>query len=347
MVTMRDVAAQAGVSAKTVSRVFNGDPHVLPETRALVEKVMKDLNYVPNVLATNFRTGRSLVLGVAVPDVVDPYFALIVRSVDHVAREHGMSTVVTNLGEDPQEERAAIESLLSRQLSGLVIAPVGTDHSWLERWQQHTNIVFVDRTPIGIDADSFTDDDEEGAYLATRHLMDHGHRRIAYIGDMIHLSTERKRLQGWRRALDAASAADDELVVVHVSDQERTDNALRQLRALPDPPTAIFSSNARCSMMLVRTMRSDPLPMVGFGDFPMADLLDPALSVIDQDPAQLGRLAAERILLRLEEVSDEPTTTNVLAVSLIERASCKLGARPDTHIGKRESSPTGVATVDR
>ena len=187
MATMREVAARAGVSAKTVSRVFNGDPHVLPETRAHVERIMQELNYVPNVLATTFRSGRASVIGVAVPDIVDPFFAAIARAVDEVARERGLSTLVTSLGSDSDNERQSLESLLSRQLSGLIVAPVGTDHSWLARWQEHTPIVFVDRAPIGLTGDTFTEQDEAGVHLATSHLIEHGHRRIAYIGDMIHL----------------------------------------------------------------------------------------------------------------------------------------------------------------
>lgn len=328
MTTMRDVAARAGVSAKTVSRVFNGDPHVLPETRDKVETVMHELNYVPNVLATTFRAGRASVIGVAVPDVVDPFFAAIARAVDEVAGQHGMSTLVTSLGRRPEAERTTIESLLGRQLSGLIVAPVSADQSWLKRWREHTPIVFVDRSPVGISTDSFTEDDEAGAYLATSHLIEHGHRRIAFFGDMIHLSTESGRLQGWRKAMAAHGLApDEELVVVFAADRASTSAGLERLRALPDPPTAVFSSNARCSMALVAALREDPLPLVGFGDFPMADVLDPALTVIDQDPVQLGTLAAQRVITRLEHPNRRLKKVNVLDVDLIERESCRPAGR--------------------
>lgn len=325
MTTMRDVAARAGVSAKTVSRVFNGDPHVLPKTRERVQQVMTDLDYVPNVLATTFRNGRSSVIGVAVPDIIDPFFSTIARAVHDFARSHGMSTLVASLGEQPQGERPTLEDLLGRQLSGLIVAPVGTDHSWLRKWQQHTPIVFVDRSPIGLSTDTFTEDDETGAYDATSHLIAHGHRRIAYLGDMIHLSTETRRLAGWRRALsEHGITPDDDLIVVHATDEAITRAALERLRALPDPPTAVFSANARCSMVLVHVTQDLPLAVVGFGDFPMADVLSPALTVIDQDPARIGFLAAERVLLRLEHPTRRRRQKNVLDVELIERDSCKV-----------------------
>ncbi|MGU3646501.1 LacI family DNA-binding transcriptional regulator [Microbacterium sp. C23T] len=325
MTTMRDVAAHAGVSAKTVSRVFNGDPHVLPQTRAHVQQVMADLDYVPNVLATTFRNGRSSVIGVAVPDIIDPFFATIARAVDDIARAHGMSTLVASLGDQPHSERPTLESLLGRQLSGLIVAPVGTDHSWLRKWQQHTPIVFVDRAPIGLATDTFTENDETGAYHATRHLLEHGHRRIAYLGDMIHLSTETRRLAGWRRALtEYGLAPDEELIVAHASDAAITRDAMKRLRTLPSPPTAVFSANARCSMALVQATRKHPIAVVGFGDFPMADVLSPTLTVIDQNPARIGTLAAERVLSRLDHPTRRQRQKNILDVELIERESCKV-----------------------
>lgn len=323
MATMREVAARAGVSPKTVSRVFNDDPQVTPETRARVEQVMRELNYVPNVLATTFRAGKSPVIGVAVPDIVDPFFAAIARAVEDVARERGMSTLVTSLGDDPADERAALESLLARQLSGLIVAPVGTDHSWLERWQAHTSIVFVDRTPANIEADSFTDDGRDGAMIGTNHLLAHGHRRIAYIGDQFHLSTEQHRLAGYRAALAAAGVAPDEaLEISSVTDRHRAKNALDDLLAMPSPATAVFSSNARTSMALVHELRSRSVPALGFGDFPLADALTPAFSVIDQSPETIGALAARRIFDRLAGTAEDLPQVNTLPVTLIERESC-------------------------
>lgn len=328
MATMREVAARAGVSPKTVSRVFNADPHVTDETRARVEQVMRELNYVPNVLATTFRAGRSPVIGVAVPDIVDPFFAAIARSVEDVARARGLSTLVTSLGGDPEGERSAIESLLARQLSGLVLAPVGLDHAWLKRWQEHTPVVFVDRAPIGLSADSFTEDDHGGAYAATDHLIAHGHRRIAYIGDRVHLSTEAKRLAGYRAALEAAGIAyDEQLVAAYVSSRDETTRVLDQLSELPQPPTALFSSNARTTMSLVHSMGTRRLPLVGFGDFPLADALTPAVTVIDQDPHRLGTLAADRIFVRTEHPRRRLQRANVLDVALVERESCETGSQ--------------------
>ncbi|MBM2614513.1 LacI family DNA-binding transcriptional regulator [Actinoplanes sp. LDG1-06] len=325
---MRDVAARAGVSAKTVSRVFNEDPHVLPETRAHVEQIMRELNYVPNILATTFRSGKSSAIGVAVPDVVDPFFAAIARAVDDVARKRGVATLLTNLGDEPVRERDVLESLLSRRLAGLIVAPISGDHSWLKRWTETTPVVFVDRSPVGLPADIFTDDDEAGGYLATAHLIGHGHRRIAYVGDRFHLSTEVNRLAGYRRALtEAGIPLDQELVAPYVNDRDSTQAAVVRLMALPDRPTAVFSSNARSSMLLLHVLPEDTVAVVGFGDFPMADLLRPALTVVDQDPDQIGLLAANRVFERADHPKRRFKRNNILDVTLIERESCKV-AKP-------------------
>lgn len=322
---MREVAARAGVSVKTVSRVFNDDPHVLPTTRERVQHVMRELNYVPNVLATTFRAGRTSVIGVAVPDIVDPFFAAIARAVDRRARRHGISTLVASLGDDPADERPTIESLLSRKLSGLIFAPLADDQSYLQRWIDHTPIVCIDRAPTNLRVDTFTADDEGGAYLATVHLIDLGHRQVAYVGDTLHQSTERARLAGWQRAhVERGLDPDDALIAGGVADVADALAATSRLSNLDLPPTALFSSNARTTMAIVRALRHDPPALVGFGDFPLADLLRPAVTVIDQTPARLGELAAERVLARAHHEHTALPAPVPVDVHLITRESCTL-----------------------
>lgn len=322
MVTMRDVAARAGVSVKTVSRVFNEDPHVLPEKRELVEHAMREVNYIPNALSTTFRSGRAAALGVAVPDVVDPFFASIARAIDDVASTHGMSTFVTSLGEDPAAEQGIVERLLGRQLAGLILAPVSTDHGWLRRWQGHTPIVFVDRGPQNLTTDSFTDDDQGGGFAATSYLIAKGHRRIAYLGRDALLVTEADRREGYRQALAEHSIPyDPELVIEQITERHAAAAAVAKLSGLADPPTAVFSGNARTSMPLTAALRGSPLAVIGFGDFPMADLLTPALTIMDQNPARMGQLAARRIYDRLETPSASFPLRTVLDVTLVERES--------------------------
>lgn len=334
MATMRDVAAAAGVSAKTVSRVFNDDPHVLPETRTRVEAVMRELDYVPNTLATTFRSGKPSVIGVAVPDIVDPFFAAIARAVERTALGAGMSTLVTSLGDDPARERPVLESMLRRQLSGLVIAPLTEDQRDLASWASRTPFVFVDRAPSGLAADSFTQDDFGGAFDGTMHLVGHGHRRIAFIGDALSLPTTAARLQGYRAALtEAGIVVDERLILLGAASEHGAATALSAVRS-PDlgppgdngPATAVFSSNAVCTMAMLPSYVRQPISLVAFGDFPLADLLQPSITVIAQEPDTLGRLAAERIIDRLTHPARRHRRSTILPVRLIERDSCTVTA---------------------
>lgn len=326
MATMRDVAARAGVSPKTVSRVFNDDPHVLPETKQRVEAALRDLDYVLNPIATAFRAGRAPVIGVAVPDILDPFFGSITRAAETLAASQGMSILIATLGEAQEREADIVGSLLRQSLSGLIIAPISHDHTYLRSWGERMPIVFVDRLPIGIRADSFTEDDVAGGRLATGHLLGHGHRRVAFLGDDLSIPTTAARLTGYRAALAAAGQADGELVAaVGTPDRRRAAEAVRGFGEGPGPPSAVFCSNARVAMSVVPLLRDHDLAVTSFGDFPLADVLTPSLTVIDQDPDRLGRLAAQRIVDRLAGPGRRYRRRTVLPVDLIERHSCTIG----------------------
>lgn len=328
MATMREVAQLANVSAKTVSRVFNDDPHVAPETAARVQAALRELNYTPNALATTFRAGRAPVIGVAVPDIADPFFGSIAKAADTLALGNNMSVVIASLGDDPAREAGIVQSLLRQALSGLIIAPVSTDQSYLKAWTDKTPVVFVDRSPTGVAADCFIEDDHQGAHAAVSHLAAHGHRRIGFVGDDASVPTTRGRLAGYRAALaDLGLALDDDLVVLNVSGRDSAERALGRFDELADPPTALFSSNARITMSLVPLLPGRGLAVVAFGDFPLADSLSPALTVIDQDPFTLGTLAAQRILDRLEHPRRRHRRRTVLPVELVERRSCLVADR--------------------
>lgn len=323
---MREVAALAGVSAKTVSRVLRNDRYVSDEVRQRVERAVAELRYVPNVLARTFRAGSDNAIGVAVPDISDPFFGALTHAVETVARARGSAVIVTSLGNDGARERAGVEALLGRQLAGLISTPISSDQSYLEPWLSRTAIVFVDRPPRGIKADSVIEDDIGGARQATAHLLAHGHERIAFIGDTLAIATTARRLQGYQQTLtEAGMRPDPDLVALEaVAGIPTADTTLRLLDS-PVSPTAIFSSNARCSLGIVPALqaakRSD-VSLISFGDLPLAASLQPALTAVDQDPTRIGTLAATRLFERLDHPGRTPEQI-VLEVGLILRASCR------------------------
>jgi LacI family transcriptional regulator len=327
-VTLRDVAEVAAVSPKTVSRVVNGDAHVTPSTRARVQQAITDLGFQPNLVARSLRVGRADVIGLVVESLADPFFARLTSAVEQAAHERGLAVMVSSVGNRmPERESLIVESLLVRQVAGLIVAPMAQSHAYLAGARQRTPIVFVDRLPEGISNDAVLVDDLAAGETATRHLLDHGHRRIGFLGAELRNPTTRLRLAGYRRALaERGVPYDESLVVVGAGSAREAREAAEHLLATPGPPTAIFSSNMRCSLGLVPLLHSSDrtdVAVVSFDDFPMADSLVPAVTVIDHDPEVMGRAAAEHLFRRLEDL-DAPVETVVVPVRLVPRGSGEL-----------------------
>jgi LacI family transcriptional regulator len=326
MSTMRQVAERAGVSAKTVSRVMNNDKYVSDDVRRRVEEAIAELRYVPNALARSFRSGRDAAIGVAIPDISDPFFATLTREIEQIARSRGVAVFITSLGRDGADEQGRVEALLGRQLTGLITTPVSTDQSYLVPWQGRTTIVFIDRSPSKITADSVVEDDHGGAYAATTHLIEHGYRRVGFLGDSAATATTARRLEGYRAALaDAGIVLDRTIVMLGPSSETEAGKAVVDLLAQPEPPTALLSSNAWCTIGVIPALQSvgrSDLPLISFGDFPLATAIQPPLTVIDQDPTSVGRVAATRLFERLDHPNRRLRRKIVLPVPLITRGSC-------------------------
>jgi LacI family transcriptional regulator, galactose operon repressor len=328
MTTMRDVARVAGVSAKTVSRVFNEDPHVTEETRERVRWAMQKLHYVPNLLARSFRAGSDTTVGLAIPDIADPFFAEMTSSIEIDLMGRGMAVVMTSLGRGVERERYVLEALLRRQISGLIVACVSADQSYLAPWQERTPMVFVDRAPRGLSGVFVIEDDLGGAREAMAHFARHGHRRVAFFGVSTRVTTTDRRLKGYRTAI-AEHGLDSGPDLICMSSESAEESAAQMMKRLaaPNPPTAVFSCNVPCTMALVLALHQaghTDVALIGFGDFPMAAALSPAVTVVDQDPAGLGRIAVERLLQRIENPEAQVRRRTVLPVGLIPRGSGEL-----------------------
>ncbi len=340
--TMRQVAERAGVSAKTVSRVMHNDRYVSAGVRQRVERVIAELGYVPNALARTFRSGRDAVIGVAVPSISDPFFASLTEEVERIARGRSVAVLVTSLGNDPAHEKAGVQALLGRRVTGLITTPISADQSYLRTSQDRTVVVFIDRPPAKIVADSVVEDDLGGAHAATTHLITHGHHRIGFVGDTLAIATTARRLEGYRAALaDAGIGADPALVALGAAVEEDSGKAALGLLSLADPATALFSSNARSSIGIIPALQSigrTDIAFISFGDFPLASALQPPVTVVDQDPVSVGRTAATRLFERLDDPDRRLKRKIVLPVSLITRGSCR-GRSP------LEPGPELVATA--
>jgi LacI family transcriptional regulator len=330
--TLRDVSVLAGVSAKTVSRVVNDDPAVAPGTAERVRVAIRELGFHPNPVARSLRVGRDDAIGLVVENIADPFMAEVTGAVEEVARERGMFVVIASAGYAPENERVVVNGLTHRRVAGLIITPTSGDHSYLGHGHVRFPTVFVDRPPIQYDSDTVLADNEGGALAATRHVIQHGHRRVAFIGDRPHIYTTRLRYQGFRAAMaEAGLPVDERLVRVDAMGTQNSTGATIDLLASDPAPTAVISANARTSLGVVRALhqqdRTD-VAHVSFDDFQGAESLSPPVTAIYQDPQGLGRVAAELLLDRIGGLAGPPRRV-VLPVKLIVRGSGELPPPPE------------------
>lgn len=330
--TLRDVSVLAGVSAKTVSRVINDDPAVAPVTAERVRAAIVQLGFHPNPVARSLRMGRDDAIGLVVENIADPFMAEVTSAVEEVARERGMFVVIASAGYAPENERLVVGGLANRRVAGLIITPTSGDHSYLGHGPMRFPTVFVDRPPIQHDSDTVLADNEGGARMATKHLIDHGHRRVAFIGDRLHIYTTRLRYQGFRAAMvDAGLPVDERLVRVDAMGAQNSTAAMVELLESDPGPTAVISANARTSLGVVRALhqrdRTD-IAHVSFDDFQGAESLNPPVTAVYQDPQGLGHHAVSLLFDRINGENGPPRRV-VLPVKLIVRGSGELPPPPD------------------
>src|SRR4051794_31001228 len=209
--TMRDVARVASVSLSTVSRVVNGNP-VDATLAARVEDAIGVLDYRPNLVASSLRRsdGLSSIAGLVFEDVANPFFSAIHRGVEEVLRTRGILTFAGSSDEDPARERELAEAFAARGVDGLIISPAGGQQNYLARDRDAGLIlVFIDRPPRFIEGYFVVSDNVGGAQRGCEHLLKHGHRRIAYLGDREQVFTARERFDGYRAALRRHATPED------------------------------------------------------------------------------------------------------------------------------------------
>ncbi len=329
--TMKDVAARAGVGLKTVSRVVNEEPGVTEDTISRVQAAIDALGFRRNDSARLLRKGRTASIGLVLEDLADPFYSPLSRAVEDLARAHSTLLFTGSSAEDADREQELVLAFCARRVDGLVIVPASEDHRYLEpEIAAGVATVFVDRPAGGIDADVVLSDNAGGTREGVAHLIAHGHRRIGFIGDLPRIHTAAERLRGYREAMDAAGLPVHEgWVSCGPTAPGRVRAAVESMLSGPEPVTALFAGNNRITVTAVRVLADRPsvVALVGFDDFELADLLRPAVTVVAQDPGQLGRTAAGLLFQRLDGVAGAPKRVE-LACRLIPRGSGELPPVP-------------------
>lgn len=330
--TMKEVAELSGSSLKTVSRVINGEGHVNPELAQRVLNAVATLGYRPNLQAGFLRRsgGKTQTIGLLLENISNPFSAALHRAIEDVASARNVIVFAGSLDENVERERELTDAFISRRVDGLIIVPTGDDQSYLLAEQSAgTPMVFLDRPPRQMEADSVIATNEVGGFEATMHLIRHGHTRIAYVGDYESIYTGAERLTGYRKALSTEGIPLDESIILQgFHSPHQAHASLTHMLRRSDRPTAIFASQNFVTLGAIRALRETGLQhkvaLVGFDDIQEADLLDPPLTLVTQDVTAMGERAAQILFERLDG-STEPYKSVVIQTFLTPRGSGEIG----------------------
>ena len=326
--TLRDVAALAGVSTKTASRVVNGEAGVVAAKVDAVTKAIEALDYRRDMNASGLRRtdGRTATVAALLEDLANPYSAELHRALENEARDRGSLIFAGSVDQDPERERQLVREFTARRVDGLVIMPASTDHAYLaHEVAARTPVVFVDRTPVGFVADAVVTDNAAAAGRAVDHLVDRGHRRIAFLGDKLSIETARARHDGFVAAMERHGlAAPPAAIATELHTRDAAAAAVVAIFDRAEPPTALFTAQNNITFAAIRCLQElgliNTVALIGFDDLAWADLVQPGITVMAQDPAAIGRRAAAIIFDRLGG-DNSPVRTEVIAARLIERGS--------------------------
>lgn len=326
--TMLDVARLANVGAMTVSRFVSGKSRVSEESSKRIQWAIEKLEYKPNELARALRSMTTQTIGVIVPSLSDPFFAVLAHEVDHVAKGHGYSVIVTSSNDSPEIEEAEAQQMLRRHVAGMIIIPSAIGLSYLHRPQFHgTPVVTLGRPATEPWFDSVLVQNKNGAKSAVEHLIQHGYQRISFLGLKRQLYTMNVRYQGYREAM--ANAKRNPSPYVDVTAHANLTSALRKLLAQKNAPNALFVANISLLKQVllsageIKLRIPQDIALIGFDDHEMADLIDPRPTVVRQPTVELGRVSATLLFERITSgVIPETGKRVVLPVELIIRQSC-------------------------
>jgi LacI family transcriptional regulator len=330
---MRDVAELAKVATMTVSRVLNDSASVTEETRNRVHDAIRQLNYQPDPVARALRQAKSKSIGIIVPNLYDPFFATCAHAIGLVAKKYQYTVILTTSDEDARMEFMEANLMVLNHVEGLAIIPAAVGKSQLDRPEFYsTHIVMLDRPLKEHRFNSVLVENQKGATTAVRHLIEHGHKRIDYLGLSDKLYTLNARYEGYSKAMKQAGLIPRQHFTC--STEEETYALIQNALTERKGPTAFFMGNnlvmrhALHAFYRLNVKVPDDVAIAGFDDFEMADILDPTVTVVRQPALELGRVAAELLFARITKKDESLSCQQiVLPVEFIVRESCGCNSR--------------------
>lgn len=344
---IKDVAHLAGVSTATVSRVLANERYVKDEVRKNVLAAVEQLQYQPSRTARSLRAQRSRIVGLIISDIQNPFFISLVRAVEDVAYSHQYAVFLCNADEDGAKEKLYLDLMQAEQVAGVIVSPTQErDDPCLALMKANIPFVIIDRKLADVEVDTVTVDNVQGAHDLVSHLIEDGHRRIgAVLGDPI-ATTGRERCEGYAGAFATHNLPVPLDLLRTGSPRESVGYRLtEELLNLPDPPTALFTGN---NLLTVGTLRAiqqrglripDDIALVAFDEVDWMSLVQPGLTVVAQPTYQLGKIAAELLLQRIENPARPPQQV-VAKGFLTVRQSCAFHSVEDAVGGLASQLPS-------
>lgn len=325
--TMNDVAREARVALKTVSRFVNGATNINPALAGRIAAAIKSLGYRRNLAAASIRPGwTSKTIGLIIGDLANPYYSTLSRAVETYTRAHGYLLITASSDEDGGRHDQLVDRLMEQRVDGLlVVPPRQSARDWHDIPPPIPPLVFLDRPVDFANADTMLADNAGGSRIAVQKLIENGARRIAFVADSLAVYTMGERYRGYLGALDQAGiAADAKLVDTGAHNAAEAEEITKRILTTTDAD-AIFAANNRASVGALMAFRElgRRVALIGFDDFEAAPLTEPAVSVVSQDIVEMGYRAAEILIDRLAGDSS-PNQTHVLPTTLIMRGSERL-----------------------
>jgi len=332
-VSIKDIAKVAGVSHSTVSRALSDSPLVKAETRARIQSLAREMGYSPDAWARSLVMRRTRAVGVVVTTIADPFIAEVVQGIESTAYQHGYTVILASSNSEPERELAAVEMLRSKRVDGVIV----TSSRVGALYQQHLERIGVPVVLLNSHSEqsgrytfSVTVDNRHGGHLATQHLIELGHRRIAYVTGPANTSSSEGRREGYCQALAEANLTfDPDLVIPGTGRAEAGEQAFLKLKAHVEPPTAVFCYNDMTAIGLLRAAREAglaiprDLSVVGFDDILFASCMYPPLTTVAQPKFEMGEQAMQMALaLMLAQAPSSVKVSDIVVKGqLIVRAS--------------------------
>lgn len=330
-VTIKDIAKRLNISASTVSRALHNHPDIRPDTKKLVNNLARDLDYQSDSIAQSLQKRRTNLIGVIVPEIKHYFFAAAISGIEDVAYKAGYAIIVSQSNESYEREVVNVRAFISNRVAGLLISisqsTIDSNHfKILER--QKKPFVFFDRVCEDINASKVIVDDFEGAYQATKHLIERGYRQIAHLTGPAHISISKKRLEGYKSALnDHNIPYDNRLVIFGNLNEEDGCSGFQKLLELERMPDAIFAVNDPVAIGAFEKIKEKGLriprdiALVGFSNNPITALVEPAITTVSQPAYKLGSTAAELLIRQIDSGENFVPKTEVLKTELLIRQS--------------------------